>query len=220
MLTWVTAWNSRTFSVSLCLHLHPFLAILSPSSSLCIWICFSFPWVKEVFLKNIHIYTQFQAHWVTLHSYFMRMTGLLPVCASLCVYCLWVEMKRGSAARLGTAGGMLAGTAGVALPNAHTQRSHQNKQTSVQLRTLLPPTLFQRVINLLFFHSLSFFFVHSEMRVWLSLCPLLLQFSAYFCSSQYLYCLCKPIIFSYLCVLTPAASLTLTHSFLYTANAH
>lgn len=103
-----------------------------------------------VFL-NIRIYTQFQAHWVTLRSYFMRMTGLLPVCASLCVYCLWVEMKRGSAARLGTTGGMLASTAGVALPNAHTQRSHQNKQTSVQLRTLLPPTLFQRVINLLFF---------------------------------------------------------------------
>lgn len=103
-----------------------------------------------VFL-NIRIYTQFKAHWVTLRSYFMRMTGLLPVCASLCVYCLWVEMKRGSAARLGTTGGMLAGTAGVALPNAHTQRSHQNKQTSVQLRTLLPPTLFQRVINLLFF---------------------------------------------------------------------
>lgn len=161
MLTWVTAWNSRTFSVSLCLHLHPFLAILSPSSSLCIWICFSFPWVKEVFFcfvfLNIRIYTQFQAHWVTLRSYFMRMTGLLPVCASLCVYCLWMEMKRGSAARLGTTGGMLAGTAGVALPNAHTQRSHQNKQTSVQLRTLLPPTLFQRVINLLFFPLLVIF---------------------------------------------------------------
>lgn len=109
-----------------------------------------------VFL-NIRIYTQFQAHWVTLLSYFMRMTGLLPVCASLCVYCLWVEMKRGSAARLGTTGGMLAGTAGVALPNAHTQRSHQNKQTSVQLRTLLPPTLFQRVINLLFFPLLVIF---------------------------------------------------------------
>lgn len=60
-------------------------------------------------------------------------------------------------ARLGTTGGMLAGTAGVSLPNAHTQRSHQNKQTSVQLRTLLPPTLFQRVINLLFFPLLVIF---------------------------------------------------------------
>lgn len=214
MLTWVTAWNGPTFSVSLCLHLHP-------SSSLCIWICFSFPWVKEVFFKKYtYIYTPFQAHWVTLRSYFMRMTGLLPVCASLCVYCLWVEMKRGSAARLGTAGGMLAGTAGVALPNAHTQRSHQNKQISVQLCTLLPPTLFQRVINLLFFFSTPCHFSLCTQRwVRLSLCPLLLQFSAYFCSSQYLYCLCKPIIFSYLCVLTPAASLTLTHPFLYTANA-
>lgn len=210
MLTWVTAWNGRTFSVSLCLHLHP-------SSSLCIWICFSFPWVKEVFFLKIYIYIlRFKP---TGSPCDHTLCVWLGCCLSALHFVFIVFGWRWSEAARPDWEPQAGCTAGVALPNAHTQRSHQNKQTSVQLCTLLPPTLFQRVINLLFFHSLSFFFVHSEMRVRLSLCPLLLQFSAYFCSSQYLYCLCKPIIFSYLCVLTPAASLTLTHSFLYTANA-
>lgn len=116
------------------LHLHPIVVILCPSSPL------------PARVKRAS-YAHFGAHQVTLHSC-VRMTGLLPVFASLCVYCFWAEMKRVSAARRGTAGGMRVGTVGVVLPNAHTQRNHQNKPTGVQLHTILPPTLFQRVINL------------------------------------------------------------------------
>lgn len=62
-----------------------------------------------------------------------------------CVYCLWTEMKQGSASALGKAGEMLTSTAGRALPNTHTQGSHP---PDPQPHTLLLPSLLWRVINL------------------------------------------------------------------------
>lgn len=94
---------------------------------------------------------------------FVCVTGLLPVFASLCVYCLWTEMKQASVVRQGKPGEMLTSTAVGVPPKTHTQGSHQNSPVT----TLLLPTLLQRAINLqktvflfFFFHILSFVSVH------------------------------------------------------------
>lgn len=80
-----------------------------------------------------------RAHQVIQQSNLVCLTGLLPVFASLCIYCLWPEIKRSRAARLGTPGETLTDNAGGFLPNAHTQERHQNSSA------LLPPSL--KVMN-------------------------------------------------------------------------
>lgn len=121
------------------------------------------------------------------------MTGLLPVFASLCVYCLWTEMKRGSVARLGTPGEMLTGTESCQM---HTPKGAI--KTDLQLHTLLPPTLLHRVINfnrnifLVFFPHFVIFLCACRGKSF-TLCPSAGTFQSFIICSVYLSFLSLPL---------------------------
>lgn len=94
------------------------------------------------------------------------MTGLLPVFASLSVYCLWMEIKHGSVARVGKPDKMLTSTAAGVLPKTPTQGSHQCRPVATcynYLQLYSAPS---------FFSILSFFCSHmgQSLRFSLSFC--------------------------------------------------
>lgn len=77
-----------------------------------------------------------------------------PAAACLCPYCVWMEIKHGSAAGSGKPGKMLASTAAGVRPRTHTQGSYQHKPVAARSKVL------QLDSRNLIRHSLQVFFSH------------------------------------------------------------
>lgn len=92
------------------------------------------------------------------------MTGLLPVFASLSVYCLWMEIKHGSVARVGKPDKMLTSTAAGVLPKTPTQGSHQCRPVATCYNYL-------QLYSTPFFFPFCHFSVHTWDKVSVSVCP-------------------------------------------------
>lgn len=112
--------------------------------------------------------TYLRAHQVTLQFNLVSVTGLLPVFASLSVYCLWMEIKHGSVAGVGKPDKMLTSTAAGVLPKTPTQGSHQCRPVATYY-------------NYLQLYSTPFFFpfchsVHTWDKVSVSVCPFAVAF--------------------------------------------
>ena len=154
--------HESLFGTLTCLRIYCLMFSFFLSSSSIVLFSSSFPPLTSCILLLIKQQTPASVHLhvsktspldscqVSVQSNLLCMTELLPVCASRCVYCLWVEMKRGSVARLGSE--MLTRTAEGILPNTHTHTYTHTPEgtikTKLQLHTLIPPTLLQRVMNL------------------------------------------------------------------------
>lgn len=98
---------------------------------------------------------------VTIQFNFVCMTGLLPLLASICVYCPWTEMKRGGVAALRRPGWERRGEEtlkNTALQGracqTHTQGSPQHRPANTPPTPLLPPR--QSIVNLQLRLSLLF----------------------------------------------------------------